>query len=401
MITKEPGRERHRVAAIYLARMAEGLEPLQRFVRSYALHAAGVRHDLVVIYKGFDQIGRLETAKGVLSVLPHAGIEVSDAGFDIGAYLQAASALDHDYACFMNTFTEIEADGWLEKLYTHASSPGIGIVGAMGSYESLRDSSCLIHKVLWLCNEAAVPYNERIAHYYSYIVSDNCVVWNANGKPWMHAPWQIFDFSPRQIYHRLKAIASPIDLLRRQAGLESPEMQFRRKWRHRVGPRGDLAEYAQFAGFPNPHIRSNGFMVARSRILEFAPERIRTKLDACAFESGPNSLTSRIRRDGLEALVVDDKGVGYPVHEWWRSQTFRLGNEENLLLSDNQSRSFQRMDSGAKATHMRITWGDYLGAPRSEFPDFGFYYPIDEEITGRPQPRVEPVASGHERGEHP
>ena len=41
-------------AVVYLARRKEGLEPLRRFVDTYGKTAAGVPHDLIVIYKGFE-----------------------------------------------------------------------------------------------------------------------------------------------------------------------------------------------------------------------------------------------------------------------------------------------------------------------------------------------------------
>ncbi len=355
-------------------------------------------HDLILLYKGFDHETQLKSAKRILSELPHSAIEVPDSGFDIGAYLRAAPMLDQEYVCFMNTFSEIEVEGWLEKLYAQASQPTVGLVGAMGSFESLRESSCLIHKVLWLCNQAAIPYDEQVATYYSHITTDNCVVWSANGKSWLRAPWEMIRYTPRQIYHRLKGLASPIDVLRRMAGVDSAEDQFERNWQQRISPSGDLADYAQFQPFPNPHIRSNGFMVKRSRMLTFAPEEIRTKLDACAFESGPQSLTSRVRSDGLEALVVGSDGKGYAVQDWWQSETFRLGNQENLLLSDNQSRQFGAMAPGAKVTHRRITWGDYLGQAPADFPHLGFSYPINEAITGRRQPDL--AATRDQRSQH-
>jgi len=111
------------IAAVYLARKAEGIAPLQKFADSYKLNSAGIKHDLVVIYKGFGRAADLNAAEQIFAEIPHMVIEVSDEGFDINAYVKAARELHHDYVCFLNTFTEIVAPFWLSHLYRHVTSP--------------------------------------------------------------------------------------------------------------------------------------------------------------------------------------------------------------------------------------------------------------------------------------
>src|SRR5262245_58397075 len=177
------GRSRGRVAACYLARRAEGLSTFRRFADSYRLHPAGVQHDLVVIYKGYKRPREIVEARAVFRDLPHIGMEVDDTGFDIGAYLKVAERLDHDYVCFMNSFTELEADGWLNLLYYHASRPDVGLAGAMGYYESLRDSMALLQQVLRMYGEARVKYDQRIAHYFDFLLGERrCREWLARDR---------------------------------------------------------------------------------------------------------------------------------------------------------------------------------------------------------------------------
>jgi len=45
-----------RIEVIYLARKAEGIAPLQKFVGSYVRNPAGIERKLVVEFKGFDWI---------------------------------------------------------------------------------------------------------------------------------------------------------------------------------------------------------------------------------------------------------------------------------------------------------------------------------------------------------
>ena len=85
-------------------------------------------------------------------------------------------------------------------------------------------------------------------------------------------------------------------------------------------------------------------------------------------------MTAALRRQGLAAIVVGRDGRGYDVPDWPSSRTFRLGEQENLLLSDNQSRNFAALPAGARATYRRMSWGDYLGPAPHDFPDLGFAF---------------------------
>jgi hypothetical protein len=57
-------------------------------------------------------------------------------GFDIGAYCSAARKFDYDYFCFVNSYSIILDNHWLEKMYRHVTSADVGLVGATASCES-------------------------------------------------------------------------------------------------------------------------------------------------------------------------------------------------------------------------------------------------------------------------
>ena len=372
----------HRIALAYLARHAEGAAPLRRFVESHTRHPPGIEHELVVIYKGFRQAGSLDAARSIFASLPHVGIEVADSGFDIGAYLTAAARLDHEFLCFVNTFTEITAGGWLGHLYRNAMSADVGIAGATGSYESLKSSLKLANKLRWLCNEARIGYDERLVHYYDFIVGAACRPWKAQGTRRPLSAWRSLRSRLGKLYVRLEGAASLADLVRPVSPHLPLEDQFERHWNQLLRPGRLMADYAQFPPFPNPHIRSNGFMVNRARLLELGFEAPSSKIGACAFESGADSLTARLRRKGLRAVIVDREGRGFDVQDWSRSRTFRLGGQEGLILHDNQTRRFESMPPGERVAHCRLTWGDYLGAPPDDYPDVGLRFSVDEAATG-------------------
>jgi len=380
-----------RIALVYLARQAEGPVPFRRFVESYASHPAGIEHELAILYKGFDGAASRDAARAIFASLPHVAVEVADAGFDIGAYLAAATRLDHEYLCFVNTFVEITADGWLGHLYRNVALPDVGIVGATGSYESLKSSQKLTQKIRWLCNEARIDYDPRLVFYHGHVIELGCRIWKARGTGQPYSTLEALRARLKAIGWRYRGAASLGDVFRPATRQTSLDDQFEKHWNGLLRPGRFLADYAQFPEFPNPHIRSNGFMVARARLLDLGFEAPRSKLAACAFESGADSLTLRLKQSGLRALVVDRQGRGYDSQNWTRSGTFRLGAQENLLLHDKQTRSFELMPPGTQLTHRRLTCGDYLERPPRDFPDVGLRFPVDETVTGVAAPALTPV----------
>jgi len=111
--------------------------------------------------------------------------------------------------------------------------------------------------------------------------------------------------------------------------------------------------------FPNYHIRTNGFMIERTLFTEITENlEINEKKDAMRFESGTEGLSSQVGRQGLELRVVGRNGRGYPPPLWPASETFRLGDQSNLLIQDNQTLDFQDMCWQSKLSAYHRTWGD-------------------------------------------
>jgi hypothetical protein len=104
--------------------------------------------------------------------------------------------------------------------------------------------------------------------------------------------------------------------------------------------------------FPNPHLRTNGFALRRQTILDLEWPTGLDKLQTVALEGGSSSLTRQVRERGLETLVVGRDGA-YPPAQWRRSRTFRSGEQENLLLSDNRTRHYQQ---GGTLTRRGLAW---------------------------------------------
>lgn len=113
-----------------------------------------------------------------------------------------------------------------------------------------------------------------------------------------------------------------------------------------------------FDPFPNPHLRTNAFLVARELMLQVWPRLVLTKRGAYLFENGKHGFAKRIMRRGLKVLVVGRDGRAFEKEDWARSQTFRAGEQKNLLVADNQTRQYAEADSATRQSLSRITWGE-------------------------------------------
>ena len=113
--------------------------------------------------------------------------------------------------------------------------------------------------------------------------------------------------------------------------------------------------------FPNIHIRSSAFLLERKLFVNLTNNiTITKKLDAYRFESGPESLTRQILGMDKKILIVGRNGRGYSPEFWPRSNTFRLGNQNNLLIADNQTRNFSNLTCEGKSVFVFNTWGKFI-----------------------------------------
>ncbi|MFW8646001.1 hypothetical protein ACOJBO_42725 [Rhizobium beringeri] len=170
-----------RIAVIYLARLAEGFAAFEAFAESYRRNAAGHDHDLVIICKGFTKPGEFAGIAAVFTGIPHQIISISDnVGLDIHAYREACLQLKQEFVCCFNTYARIESESWLAKLWTNFSKPGVGMVGATGSFESLYNSYRSVTLAVWA---AALPvkFDRQFVEEYRWLLNTPSVSDNNRG----------------------------------------------------------------------------------------------------------------------------------------------------------------------------------------------------------------------------
>ncbi len=272
------------IEVVHLVWAAAGIEPFRDFLVSYRQHPPGVDHDLVVLYKGFVADG-LSEHQTLLADVPHRELRMPFEARDLGAYFWAAERCTGRYLCFINSYSTLLADGWLRTLHDRAIQPGVGAVGATGSWESFYSN-----------------YRRRLAD--------------------LGPPASLMD----QIKH--------LNRLRKL-----------RRYRTNFDPA------------PNPHLRSNAFMIERSRWLGLQRSELKTKWQTWLFESGKRGMTAQLGASELEVYVVGRDGRSYPKDSWPESGTFRLGRQDNLLVSDNRTRQYDKADDAGKQYLRELAWG--------------------------------------------
>lgn len=302
----------HDIGVIYLCRFAEGEAPVRRFLQTYRDHAAGVEHDFHVVFKGFPNQAKLQAAREMFAGIPINAIELDDTGFDLGSYVAAARKVSNRHVIFLNTFSQILAANWLRHFYEAMNDPAVGVVGATGSWQSNAASYERVFKRIFLELWRRLPFVPPAP---SAPISGLLLPWAVATKP-------------RPLSRYLSAVYHFACL---------------------------LYEYGRH---PNPHIRTNAFMVDRQQFLSLSLPAFKDKKEAYKFESGRHSLTRQYMARGLKSVVTDRNGTTYSVDQWNVSSTFWMNGQVNLLISDNRTRDYIEGTPDMRLYLEHIAWRD-------------------------------------------
>jgi hypothetical protein len=299
---------RDETCLVHLVWAPSGPAPLKRFLDSYRRHDPGSAHRLLVLFNGFSATDDLSPWRTPLAAVEHDELLLPHPLLDLAAYEVAVDRTPAERYCFVNSYSVVLAEDWLGALERSLESPGVGLVGASGSWGSVRS-------------------------YIRFMLGF--------GGPYARA------FSDRRVTNaRLAAVAAD------RPSSEPAE------GRHPVRFLRTLLEQSHgFVPFPAAHIRTNGFMIAGQVLARLRISTPRRKSDAYRLESGRESITAQIGRLHLRAQVIGSDGRAYEESEWPVSGTFWQGQQENLLIADNQTASYELGDSDTRRTLARYAWG--------------------------------------------
>lgn len=307
------------IAVFYLARIQQGLEHFKNFAQSYRQYPAGISHDLFIICKGFSKKEEFEALQKIFQDIPHQIIPVEDdIGMDLAAYKEASNQVNHPYVCFLNTYSRINNDNWLQKFFSHCEKEDVGLVGATGSFESIYESSV-------------------------YFVGSNLFFLSSQRKKTFY----LFYCHLKNFFHKkiFKGYLKNIFNL----------------WRINTNPHSFWHFINEVPSFPNPHIRSNAFMLRLKDWNSITEDKtLKTKTDSLLFESGVDGLSNFFFHQGRKILIVGSDGKGYSPLDWPEGGFFRSKNQENLLVKDNQIEYYLGASKSLQNLLRLCAWGDYL-----------------------------------------
>jgi hypothetical protein len=110
--------------------------------------------------------------------------------------------------------------------------------------------------------------------------------------------------------------------------------------------------------FPNPHLRVNAFLIKATDYLEFIKnKKIRYKIQSLILESGYNGLTNFFIKKRFKIRVLDRFGNLFDLNNAFFSKTFASHNQEGLIISDKQTRSYDKLVLNKKAKKRKQSWG--------------------------------------------
>jgi len=296
---------------VYLARASNDPGLLTRFAENLRRLPTGTDYELVLAMKGFSAVEAERNLKDLADLCP-VGMVLADEGLDLGAYFSVAAHVERERYCFLNSYSSPLVEGWLEKLDAALELPGAGMVGATGSWASVPS---------W------IAYSQHMPSAYRGLLPE-----------------------PRVARRHFLAI----ELERSGEDERAPADALRTRLRTLRELPGQIA---RFQRFPAYHLRTNAFMITGELLRRLNLRAVRGKMDAYVLENGRSSLTRQVQRIGLRTLVVDRAGAVYDHEHWDRSRTLWQGDQEGLLVADNQTLAYERGSAERRRLLSAFAWG--------------------------------------------
>ena len=298
-------RQRARTAVVHLVRHANGQAAFEAFMAAYENVPARLEHDLVLLCKGFPDAGALAPVIERAAAHRPARIELRDDGFDLGAYAVAADTLEHERLCFLNSFSEPRVDGWLALLDAALADTHAAAAGATGS---------------WASNHEFGLYLAGLPTAYDGVLPSRA--------------------ASRAAAHEINGTTP---------GRWAADWVYNAAMTTRYAP--------GMTRFPAVHLRTNALLVDRAVFCSLRIGRAATKWATYHLESGRRSITRQLLARGRSPLVVDRTGAARAPADWHRANVFWQSRQEDLLVADNQTRSYADAPPHLRAFLSAQAWG--------------------------------------------
>ena len=290
------------ISVVYLARgQGPGLSSAKRFFDSYDAHRSGLSHSLIVLAKAWTGEEDMAVLSNMVAERGGRIIQLPDDGFDWGAYIRYAQMeMQAEWLFFLGSNSIIQCSNWLLMIARQTKRRKTAIAGASGSWAGMAPIG-LDLRALWRNRKGSSPR----------------ILWRGAR--------HVTRFTLTRLLNRIRG---PSELL----------------------------------PFPNPHIRSNAFLVSRELFADYTRcKRVpASKMDCYLLESGKGSLTRFAIGVGYVPIVVGRNNKSYEPQDWVTSNTFWCPDQPNLIVADNQTEYYRKASIELRHHLERSAWGRVL-----------------------------------------
>jgi len=111
--------------------------------------------------------------------------------------------------------------------------------------------------------------------------------------------------------------------------------------------------------FPNPHIRTVGFLIKAKDLLSLKIDKNKfiKKIETNYFESGRKGLSNQLLKRGFNLILVNSDNKSFRIRDWGKSKTFYLDNQEKIIFNDNQTYTYFKASQKKKIKMNKSVWG--------------------------------------------
>ena len=115
-----------------------------------------------------------------------------------------------------------------------------------------------------------------------------------------------------------------------------------------------------FPKFPNPHLRSNSILFHSKDYLNFISSKVvKSRIQSYTLESGRKGFTNFFKSKNYTLLVVNSENKTFKEKEWKNSNTYAYKKQEKLLISDQTTRDYQKLNNQQKLKKQKSVWSVY------------------------------------------
>lgn len=121
-----------------------------------------------------------------------------------------------------------------------------------------------------------------------------------------------------------------------------------------------LSNLIDFPIFPNAHIRSSSFMISARdyQTIELSKKYKYKKKGTWINESGRRSMTNQLKKKKFKIFVINSDGSKFKQSSWALSNTYALGSQSKLIISDKHSRLYDKSTENEKKIISKRVWGN-------------------------------------------